>query len=206
MKTSFKIIVAIAFACLSAAAQDPTARTSVFGLGATNNGTTATATVIIPNKSSNDGTPVITYLNYGSELATSRVQFYKATAQTQAQYSTNVTVTLSVGQTNGFASGDVIIIKHATAGAESYEKRTLTTMTASTNLIVTVAPVQVVTPGDIIYRVTTVGAGWIPVGVATNSITAANGLYAGQKNTPLMLEITGTSTCQIPVVSGFYAP
>lgn len=205
MKTSFTIIVAILAVALSASAQTSYGdRTTVFGLGATNNATTL-ANVIVPNKSSNDGTPVVTYISYGSDLATSGIQFYKCTAITQAAYSTNVTVTLSVNQTNGFSSGDVILIKHVTAGSESYEKRTLTTMTAATNLITTVAPAQVVTPGDIIYRVTTTGIGKIPVGIATNNISASL-IYAGQKNIPLLVEITGTTSCQLPVVSGYYAP
>jgi hypothetical protein len=175
-----------------------------FALGSTNPATTLSYAIISGRTPVQGSAPKITYLNVGSDLATSKVQFYTVTAQTACRYATNATVTLSVSSTNGFASGDVVIIRHYLN--DTYEKRILTTMTASTNLILTAAPVASVIPGDTIYRATTAGAGFIPLGATTNAIgPSSGGIYVGQADTPLLLEVNATSTAgQISVVSGEY--
>lgn len=209
MKPYTKITLAALFAI---ALTGPTAmgqafndNLNVFSLAATNNATTL-AHVIVPNNAANGGAPVVTFLSYAGDNSTNTLQAYKATALTQAAYSTNVTVTLSVIQTNGFASGDVIIIKHTTPGAISYERRVLTTMTTATNLVTTAAPAQAVAVGDLIWRVTKSGVASYPVGNTTNTLSNAGGVLSGQKGTPLLIEVTGAASGQLTAVSGFFAP
>ena len=205
MKTHLKFIlaavIAVAFTLPTFAALDNPV--NGFGVGTTN-GATTLSWAIVPARSANNGAPAIQFISATSDLTTSKVQFYRTTAQTQARYATNSTVTLSVSQTNGFASGDVIVIRHA--ATENYEKRVLTTMTASTNLITTVAPLEAVVPGDIIYRVTTSGAGAVAVGNATVNLGNGGAIYVGQQGKPILCELTGTSTCTLNVVGGSFLP
>lgn len=174
-----------------------------FAVGSTNRHGTLSYAIVSPRSPVTGAAPVVRYLNAGSDKVAGIVQFYKVTAQCTAAYATNSTTTLSVNRTNGFSSGDVVIIRHLTD--DSYEKRILTTMTASTNLITTVAPLGAVVPGDIVYRCTTTGAGTIYWGASTNSINASGApLYVGQKDTPLLLEIDATTAGAINVVAGDY--
>ena len=178
----------------------------VYATGATNAGTLAT--VIIGAHSVNNGTPVVTSINATTDKSTANVQFYKVLRQVNAKYATNSTVVISVDSTNGFASGDVIIIRHI--GNDGYEKRTLTTMTSATNLTTTAAPYTTV-PGDIIYGVTTTGAGKIPV--VTNTVAtgpyivslSGTAIYAGQKGCPLLIEIDATTTGTINYATATYS-
>lgn len=137
-------------------------------------------------------TPVLTYLNATSEKATSKVQFYQITNAPLAVTVTNSTVNLYVARTNGYVSGDIIIIQHK--ANDNYERRVLTTSLASTNLVVTVAPTQVTVPGDIIYRAATAGS--IPVGATTKELSGP-GLYSGQAGKPLLFEVDGTNAPSI---------
>lgn len=202
MKT-IKYFIAALLVCLrlpAFALDDPQ---NGFGVGSTNFNVNP-SWAIIPARSANGGAPAVNFIAAGSDLAGAVVSFYKVTAQTVARYSTNVTVTLSVDRTNGFASGTVIIIQHL--ANDSYEKKILTTMTASTNLITTVAPAGTVSPGDIIYAVSTSSAPSIAWGATTNTISAAAPIVVGQRGKPLLVEINSTSAGQLRAVGGTYLP
>lgn len=181
---------------LSASAQIALQPYTWYSSGTTNSGVSPSY-AIVGAHSVNNGAPIVTHITAASDKATAKVSFYKVTALAQCAYQTNSTVTLSVVQTNGFASGDVVVIRHISD--DSYEKRILTTMTTSTNLITTVAPWSAVIPGDIIYRCTTAGAG--AIGLVTNSVAAntmqlevsGTCIYAGQKGMPLLLEVDQTT-------------
>lgn len=172
-----------------------------FGVGSTN-GATTLSWAIVSARSANNGTPAVSYINATSDKSTSKVQFYKVTAQAVAQL-TNSTTTLYVRGTNGFASGDAVVIRHI--ADDSYEKRTLTSNSASTNLVVTAAPLGAVTQGDIIYKVVTTGAGSIPCGSATITPSGTY-LYVGQQGKPLLVELDATTSGTLNVVGGVYLP
>lgn len=203
MKTTIKTVIALAMLALGVnafALDDPV---NGFGVGSTNGGGALTW-AIVPARSANNGTPAVTYLQCTADNATNYVTFYKVTAQCVGRYATNVTVTLSVDRTNGFASGDVIIIRHAQT--ENYEKRILTTMAASTNLVTTVAPLESVIPGDIIYRCTATGQPQILVGAATLALGPGQFVYVGQKGKPLLVEANGAAAVTLRAVGGVYLP
>lgn len=160
---------------------------------------------VVSARSANNGTPAVYSVNVNSDLASAQLKSYKCTAQTAARYATNSTVTLSVSQTNGFISGDIIVIRHLLT--DNYEKRTLTTMGAATNLIVTVAPLEAVVPGDLIYNMKTANAALLKIGAVTNSINGGGGpLLVGQKGIPLLLEVTSTTLGALNNASGIYLP
>ena len=171
----------------------------------TTNANVSPSYAIIGTRSANGGSPAIYAINAGSDLASSTLSSYKVTGQTVGRYATNSTVTLSVAATNGFASGTVIVIQHL--ATDNYEKRILTTMGAATNLITTVAPLEAVVPGDVIYAVSTVGASSLKWGASTNNLNGGGGpIIVGQKGKPLLVEITGTSVNGLYNVSGVYLP
>ncbi|HVX56971.1 MAG TPA: hypothetical protein VHA37_04515 [Candidatus Saccharimonadales bacterium] len=151
---------------------------------------TASSAVISAN-GLNAGAPVVTGLSAASDKAGSVVQYYKVNSMTVAT-NVNTTTSLPVNTTNGFLSGDVIVIRHA--ATDSYEKRILTTYTTVGTMNVTVAPTTALAAGDTIYDVSVAGA--IPWGPLTNTITGA-GICSGQPGMPLLLDITGTSSCAI---------
>jgi hypothetical protein len=199
--SKFLAIAALATACLDPFCGESQAadqrQLTAYATGGTDVGTTLCYAVISANGRAQVA-PVITFLNVTSDKATSVVQFYTLGSPTGASQ-TNATVSVPVGSTNTFVSGDVIVIQHL--ADDTYERRVLTTFTSSTNLTLTVAPTSAVVPGDLIYRATT--AGFIPCGAATLSLTGS-GIYSGQPGKPLLLEVDCTSAGQVNAVCAVY--
>jgi len=179
-----------------------------FAVGTTNGATTLSYAVVPIGGSTADAScPRVQFINAGSDLATGKVQFYSVLDSITATY-TNSTTTLFVNTTNTVGENwqaGTVLIRHL-AGGGYYEKRTLAANTGSTNIVVTVAPLGAVLPGDIVYYVSTTGAGTIFWGASTNSLggSSAAGLYVGQRQRPLLLEINATTAGAINVVSGDY--
>lgn len=203
MKNILRILfAALLFAVLTFQAMAALAEpVNGFGVGTTNGGGTA-SWVIVPARSANNGAPAVTMLSATSDLAGSKVQFSKVTA-TALVTGTNSTVTLQVNRTNGFASGTIIVIQHIVDN--TYEKRTLTTMTTSTNLVCTAAPLGATTPGDIVYAMSSTGVGAVAVGSATVNLNGSY-VYVGQKGKPILADLTGTSACTLQTLGGVYLP
>ena len=148
--------------------------------------------------------PRITYINAGSAAGASFLTFYKVLNQTTVLY-TNTTTTIPVNTTNtgdNWQSGTIIIRHHAD---DTYEKRTLAANTGATNVVVTAAPLGTVLPGDILYYAVTPGAGRIFWGPFTNSLSNPGGIYIGQRDKPLLMEINGTGAdASVNLVAGDY--
>ena len=170
----------------------------VFAGGGTDVGNTI-CYAVVSAASANGGTPVVTYLNATSDLSSSKVTFYTYGTNTFVNAAQPGTTFIPVNATNGFVNGDVIVIRHV--ATDTYEKRILTTFTTNGVLVVTAAPTVATAAGDVIYRVS--AAGSIPVGAATLALTG-EGIYAGEKGKPLLLEVDGTSTCQLNAVCAKY--
>jgi hypothetical protein len=197
--TKIKNILAAALLLVATMALAAPVPYSSYSAGTTN-GATALSWAIIGANSVNAGTPIVTAIDATTDLLTAKVQFHTITNSTQATHS-NSTVTLPVGAGN--ISAGTIIIRHLLT--DTYEKRTLTTATGTTNLVVTVAPGEAVVPGDMIYFTITAGAP--SFGVTTNTYTitttgcrlqiAGERLAAGQKGFPLLGEINGTSAAAL---------
>lgn len=202
--TKFKVLLALALAvALPCVAQQSIPTVSQLGFSAcTTNGQGTASYAVISANSANGGAPVVTYINAASDKANSRFQFYRVDAITSATY-TNSTTRLDVVQTNGIADGGTIVIRHV--ADDTYEKRTLTTSTGSTNLVVTVAPLGTVVPGDLIYHVTSTRAACIRWGASTNSVGPGSGpIYIGQAGYPLLVDIDATTLGEVNAISGYY--
>lgn len=198
MKKLISTLLVLAVVCLPAQlfAQSGLKSTAT---GGTDVGTTLCYAVISAN-GNNQSAPVLTYLNATSDKAASVVQFYTAGTPVRADVASSTTnLVVASGDTNGFAANDVVIIRHL--ATDTYERRILTPNTTATNLNLTVAPTTTVAVGDLIYKAT--AAGSIPVGNATKELVGP-GIYAGQRGKPLLLEVDGTSACQINAVAASY--
>jgi len=173
---------------------------------------TTLASVIVPSASNPGGQAELDYLVAQTDLSSAAIQFYTVTNSTSClQGYTNSTVTLVVQQTNGFASGNIVVIQHV-AVPSALERRVLTTMTTATNLVLTQAPTAAFIPGDIVYQ-ETAGA---TIPVSTNALggyqvvvgPAPTGINYGSlynnANTPMLIDITGTSACSIYDAAGRY--
>lgn len=183
--------------------QTPDPAINVFTAFTTNQNVTPSY-AIVTARSGNNGTPVVTYLNVGSDLASSVITTYKVKSRIVVLGANSSGTRIDVVQTNtgvNWQSG-TIIIRHNVD--DSYEKRTLTSNTGSTNIVTTVAPLGTMTAGDDIYFATT--SATIFWGATTNSLTSAGGLISGQQGLPLLIEVNGTSNLGMNAVGGFFAP
>lgn len=189
LKIAFLLLTAVAAGAATVAS--PPAPLTGFGVGTTNAATTLSYAVVSAN-SANGGAPAVSFISAGSDKATSVIQFYKVDAIVRATF-TNSTTRIDVVETNGLADNGTIVIRHVFD--DTYEKRTLTTSTGATNLVVTAAPLGTVRPGDIIYHVTTTGAGSIKWGATTNTLGNGGGpIFVGQSGMPLLLEVDATGS------------
>lgn len=193
------ILTMAALAAMATAGLGEPATYSSFSAGTTN-GATALSWVVIGANSANSGTPIVTMIDAVSDKAASKVQAYRVTGEVAATH-TNSTVTLPV--VVGDVDSGTILIRHLLS--DTYEKRTLTTATGATNLVVTAAPLAAVIPGDVIYYISSTFAPSITL--KTNSFLGADlgyslqlsgpQLIAGQKGKPLLLEVDGTSSATL---------
>lgn len=206
---SFGIALGLMLLAFTVGAQVPNPFYPPGGLTAvtvgTTNANTALSWAIIPAKSANNGTPFITYLNASSDLAFAAVYGYMVTTNTTANFVSSTT-SVPVAQTNGFTVNDIIIIRHL--ADENYEKRVVTTFTSATNLTLTVAPMEALAVGDIVYRCQTNGGPTIVYAgtTATNlNVTAAAGpIWVGQKGMPFLIETTGTTKSAINAATAIF--
>jgi hypothetical protein len=180
---------------------------SVWSGGGTDVSTTLCYSVVSA-RGKNGGVPVITYLSATSDKAGSVVQFYTASnAVTVQAANTTVTIPLSGSAITNVAlcfntNGGIVVIEHK--ATDTYERRILGASGSDTNLVVTSAPTVALAAGDVIYPMYTAGS--IPVGNATLGLGPGDGIYSGQAGRPLLLEVDGTSACQINAVSAKFVP
>lgn len=147
------------------------------------------------------GTPQVKYLNVSSDLATSKVQFYCVTNEVTVSSVVLGTTNAVITATNGYAAGDIVVIRHVSA--DTYERLKVLSVSLTNQITLSTAPIQTLGAGDKIWRAAP--AGFINIGAASNSVPiSAGSSYAGQYNKPLLIEINGTAWSQINTVSGDY--
>lgn len=198
------LVAAVAIVGVGALAQ-PATYTSYSSTST--NGATALSWAFVGANSVNSGTPIVTMIDAVSDKAGAVVKTYRVTSETPATH-TNSTVTLPV-VVGGIDTG-TILIRHLLT--DTYEKRTLTTSTAATNLVVTGAPLTAVVPGDVIYHITSTGQPTITlktnnftIGGTGNSLQlSGNRLIAGQKGKPLLIEVDGTASATLQGVTATF--
>ena len=164
-----------------------------WGGGGTDVGTTL-CYAIVPDTGQNGSTPLVTYLNATSDKAASVVQFYNITNTLIAQAAGSAT-NVYVAATNGY--GDNAVVIHKSIASGTLKRLVVYAPTASTNLAFTTTPSPAIAAGDSLFLCVTSGS--IPVGNATKELDGG-GIYAGQRGKPLLLEVDGTSACQINAV------
>lgn len=197
MKTFLKLIVAVfglAFS-LNVRALEPW---PVYATGGTDVSTTL-CYAVISAYSVNGGSPVVTYLDATSDKAGSVVQFYSSSAPINVTGSSSTTnLACSTNGIVGVASNAVLVIQHTST--DTYERR-IAYLVGPTNVAVSATFDSAVAAGDKIWLQTAKGS--IPVGNASIS-KLGDGIYSGTPGRPLLLEVDGTSACQINAANAKY--
>jgi hypothetical protein len=185
----------------AALTENPSGYNAFAGTG-TAQGTT-NSFYVAGNYTLSQGTPIVRYLNASSDLAGSKIQFYALTNQVTISNPTNSgTTNLVCSSTNGFAAGNIVVIKHL--ASDTYERLPLLLVQNTNQLVVKFPPTTQCAAGDLLWYAAPTGS--IPVGAASNSVPTGAGqfMYAGQYGKPLLIEINGTSTATLNAVSGDY--
>lgn len=169
----------------------------------TTNGASALSWAFISARGKDAGAPALTFVSATTDKVGAKIQCYKVTATTFATI-TNTTTAIPVAQTNGFAQNDIIIIRHLLD--DSYEKRTLGAFVTNNALAVSAAPLGTVKTNDVIYRVTTTGAPTWPTGGALTNSWSGPALAVGQGGYPLLVEVDGTSSATLNLITAIYLP
>lgn len=175
---------------------------NAFAGSGTDQGTT-NSYYVAGNFTLNPGTPVLRYINVASDLAPSKVTFYTLTNMTTIVNPTNTGLTnFVVASTNGYASNNIIVIKHL--ASDTYERLPVWFVGLTNQITVKYPPLGTCAQNDPIWMAN--AAGVIPIGVASNSVPTGpiDFLYAGQYKLPLLFEVNGTSTAHINACAGNY--
>lgn len=193
-KTLILAGVASLLSILQAAAIEPW---PAYATGGTDVGNTLCYSVISAH-AANGGAPVVTFLSATSDLSSSKVQFYTCGAPiTVTGANSTTTIPAVTNGVTGWTANAVVVIQHLST--DTYERRIISSVT-TTNVVMTAAPTVATAAGDRMWVASTAGS--IPVGNAT--VTVTGDCYAGQPQKPLLLEVDGTSACQINAVAAKY--
>ena len=106
--------------------------------------------------------------------------------------------TIDVAYTNGFTTGDQVVLETA---AGVITNQAIASFTGSTN-IVFANNVPITRPGDQIYKMSTPVKLW--VGVFTNRAMAGEAIFVGNRGRPVQVLLNGTSANSLDAVTGRY--
>ena len=150
------------------------------------------------NGSSRRLTPFVTFLSATTDKSTA-ITFRVPDGNVAVASGANTTTSCPVAATNGFAANDVVIIRHQ--ATDTYERAVLGSFATNNAIVLAANPGTAMAAGDLIYRVA--ASGTIPI----NNTTAnyyGDIIYSGKPGVPLMVDIDGTSACQINAVCATY--
>lgn len=149
-----------------------------------------------------NGVPRVQYFNITSDKSGSVITIFTPSAEKTASLATNASqaVVYLDNSATTFAAGDCVVFRRIVD--DSYQRLTVSSAT-TTNVTMVQNLGATVAIGDIFYRMTSRGT--IAVGAATKELNAASGaLINGLSGKPLLVDIDGTSACQVNVISGVY--
>lgn len=217
MNTVTKLLAASAVAfTLSASAQLPpvtsaTPAQNVFCVGTNGgNGSTAAWAIVSP-RSGNGGPPAVTTISYGTDAAAQVIRGYLVTTNNNVTGYIDSTHVYVSGATNGYATGDNLVLWHK--GIDWCERGKISTVLLTNEITFAAAPQVALTNGDTIFRITN----YICPTIFLGQLTQGNGgtnilvggvndpLMVGQAGKPFLIEVTGSSTAYIGTVAGYYA-
>lgn len=144
------------------------------------------------------GVPHVTFHNTTSDKAGSVLKFYQVDAVWVVDTATNSSANTYINGSGAFTANSVAVFWDASA--DTYQRISVLSTNAG-GFITTEETITASALGDIVYQVS--AAGQIPVAAATVE-DIAEPIYAGQKGLPLLVEIDGTSACQINLITGHY--
>lgn len=150
------------------------------------------------NGSSRRLTPFVTFLSATTDKSTA-ITFRVPDGNVAVASGANTTTSCPVAATNGFAENDVVIIRHQ--ATDTYERAVLGAFATNNAIVLAADPGTAMAAGDLIYRVA--ASGTIPINNTTVNYYG-DIIYSGKPGLPLMVDIDGTSACQINAVCATY--
>lgn len=190
-RTTLVLIAALIISALSAAA----ALAWSGALTAHATGTTAAA-VILPGDA--NARAVVQAFNVTSDKAGSKLAVYWADGLETTVDAASASTTLNVAVTTGFAAGNLVAVAKPD-GRVIW--RTVSAVTVGESLTLSTALASGY--GEVGDRVMLLAAAAantdaeIPVGAATKELSNPLGVIAGPKDSPLLLQVDGTSACAV---------
>ena len=106
--------------------------------------------------------------------------------------------TIDVAYTNGFTTGDQVVLETA---AGVITNQAIASFTGSTN-IVFANNVPITRPGDQIYKMSTPVKLW--TGVFTNRVLSGEAIYVGNKGRPVQVLLNSTSAGSLDAITARY--
>ena len=130
-----------------------------------------------------------------SDLASANMLFRTGVTPLSITKSNNVGTTIDVGYTNGFATGDYVVLETA---AGVWTNAQIASFTGSTNIVFGYN-LPITRVGDQIYKMSSPAA--LYVGVWTNRTFSGEAVYVGNKSRPVIVYVNGTSACSLDAVT-----
>jgi hypothetical protein len=196
----FLLAIIAIFAVAIATAPAQVAPVNIWG-GVGTVGTDLSYAVVTAN-GRDQAQPVVTFLQAKSDKTASALTFYHAsTAIKPIRLSGAGATNLLVSSTNGLAADQVVVIR--LNASDRYERGVIHGLVNSTNIALkaTINTAADIVAGDLLYVMS--AAGTVPVGNTTLTLNGP-GLFMGQRGRPLLIDLDGTSACQVQAVTAVF--
>lgn len=153
---------------------------------------------IISAQSVRGGAPIVTYVDATSDNPDSVIQCYRVGyIMNISDTSTSTNLYVNAVPKGADVAG-VLVLRHT--ASDTYERLYSESATA-TNLVTTVAPTDSMVVGDTVYFM--LANGKIPCGAANKAVSGP-GIFIGQRDLPLLIEVDGTNACSLNAVCAGY--
>jgi len=146
------------------------------------------------------GVPIIAYVNATSDLTTSVIKFYSAGAPVAVSTVSSNGQTTITAPGGALSASNVIVVR--SLANDTYQRLVVSSATSS-NIVSTTNLAFDLAVGDPVYKMTANGT--IPLGNTTAANNGTNaGLYYGTKGRPTLIDVNGTASASINLISGKY--
>ncbi|MCX6915756.1 MAG: hypothetical protein NT167_22375 [Verrucomicrobia bacterium] len=133
-----------------------------------------------------------------SDLATANLTLRTGVTPLTIIKTNTAGTTIDVAATNGFATGDWVLVETA---AGVLTNGTIASFTGATNIVFG-GNVCATVPGDQIYRLSSPVT--LSVGAVTNKTYTGDMIYVGNRGRPVVVKINGTSGCTLDAITARY--
>lgn len=172
---------------------------NVSASGTANGPNSTNSWTVVGGSSINGGAPMVTYVDATSDKSNSVIQTYQVGYIQTANLTNSGTEIYTDAVPAALMGAGIVLIRHLPA--DTYERLAVVACATGTNYTTTVAPATTVVPGDKVYWMK--ASSYIPLGAANKAVNGP-GIFAGQRDLPMLIEVDGTSACSINTVTARY--